>query len=323
MTRANKTTKGRSLGAAAGIAGVAALAGLAWFNRRKARQAEQAHPPLGRIAAVDGVRLHFVERGRGQPLLLIHGNGTSIADWETSGLLDALARDHHVIAIDRPGYGYSNRPRATVWTPAAQGKLLASACRAFGISRPLVVGHSFGASVALAMALDDPAALAGLVLLSGYYYPTARLDVLVAAPPAIPLIGDVMRHTVTPIAGAASFRAVATGTFAPAPPDERFIKANRDLAVRPSQIRAEAADAALMLPAAYAMAKRYGKLSLPVVIAAGSGDLLISTENESERLHGEIPGSLFRKIEGAGHMVHYSHQAEVLDVIGELERAAH
>jgi pimeloyl-ACP methyl ester carboxylesterase len=70
-----------------------------------------------------------------------------------------------------------------------------------GIERPIVVGHSLGTMVALALALDHPDQVSGLVLASGYYYPTARADVLFAAPPAIPLLGDLLCHTVTPLIG--------------------------------------------------------------------------------------------------------------------------
>lgn len=311
------STRSRNWRTAAAVAGTA-LAGMALYNRRRTARAERRHPPMGRFFDIDGTTLHFVEQGSGPELVLIHGNATSIADWRASGLLDRLARSHRVIAFDRPGFGYSSRPRTTIWTPAAQAALLATALRRLAVARPIVLGHSFGTLVAVELALQSPTSLAGLVLLSGYYYPTLRADVLLAAPPAIPGVGDVLRHTVSPLVGAASFRSAAAELFAPAPLDERFVSANRDLALRPEQIRAQSADAVLMIPAAAATMSRYAELTLPVAIAAGDGDRLVDTDKESARLHGEIPASTFRCVPGAGHMIHWSHQDAVVAVAAGL-----
>jgi pimeloyl-ACP methyl ester carboxylesterase len=102
------------------------------------------------------------------------------------------------VAFDRPGYGYSDRPAGKLWTAAAQAHLLRRAFAELGLERPVVVGHSWGTLVALALALDHPDAVGGLVLISGYYKPTARLDVPLAALAAIPVLGDVLRHTISP-----------------------------------------------------------------------------------------------------------------------------
>src|ERR1051325_2536336 len=91
------------------------------------------------------------------------------------------------------------RPRREWGGPRSQAALLRALLARIGIERPIVFGHSFGALVALAFALDYPADTRGVVLASGYYFPTARLDVPFMASPAIPLLGDLMRHTVSPL----------------------------------------------------------------------------------------------------------------------------
>jgi pimeloyl-ACP methyl ester carboxylesterase len=152
--------------------------GSALFNRASARRAEAATPPTGKFVEVDGVRLHYVDRGEGPVVVLFHGDGVMLQDFDVSGVLPLAAEQHRVIAFDRPGYGYSERPRSTIWTPAAQAELIASALKKIGVERAVVVGHSWGTLVALAMALDHPGVVSGLVLLSGYYYGTARPDVI-------------------------------------------------------------------------------------------------------------------------------------------------
>src|SRR4051812_4928690 len=176
---------GRSIALLGGalLASTVALGATALFIRARARKAEREHPPHGHFLDVDGVRLHYVERGHGPPIVLLHGNGAMIEDYEISGVLDLAADDHRVLAFDRPGFGYSSRPRNRIWTPAAQAELVHRALQRLGVDRPIVVGHSWGTLVALALALEHPKDVRGLVLLSGYYFPTARADVVLLSPP--------------------------------------------------------------------------------------------------------------------------------------------
>jgi alpha/beta hydrolase fold len=98
---------------------MAALAGAAIVNRQMAKTAERRHPPEGQFMMVDGVRLHFVDSGGDKlPVVLLHGNGTMIADMAISGLLESASRRYRTIAFDRPGFGYSTRPRGVAWTPS-------------------------------------------------------------------------------------------------------------------------------------------------------------------------------------------------------------
>ena len=141
-----------------------------------ARRAEKAHRPLGKILRVRGRAVHVVERGTGPCVILLHGNGSMVEDFASTGLIDRLAENHRVLAFDRPGFGESDRDGGT-WTPEREADLLAEVMQTLGVQTSVVVGHSWGGLVALSMALRDPASITGLVLLSGYYYPTTRLDV--------------------------------------------------------------------------------------------------------------------------------------------------
>jgi pimeloyl-ACP methyl ester carboxylesterase len=203
-------------------AALATLVGSALFNRTSARRAEAATPAVGSFIEIDGVRLHYVDRGSGKPVVLLHGNGVTFQDFEASGVLGLASEQYRVIAFDRPGFGYSDRPRTTIWTPAAQARLIAAALKELGVGPAVIVGHSWGTLVALAMALHDPIAVSGLLLLSGYYYGTARPDVWPASIPAIPLVGDVMAHTVSPLAGRLIGPAAIKASFSPASVSGKF-----------------------------------------------------------------------------------------------------
>jgi pimeloyl-ACP methyl ester carboxylesterase len=298
-------------------AGVLAATAAVFYVR--ARRDERRHPPSGRFLETDGVLIHYVDQGQGQPVVLLHGNGVMAEDWEISGILGAAAEQRRVIAFDRPGFGYSERPRSTIWTAAAQADLLYKAMKQLGIDRPIVVGHSWGTLVALGLALEHPNDIGGLVLLSGYYFPTMRADVPLSSGPAIPIIGDVMRYTVSPLLGWLLAPKVFRKVFAPMPVSERFAaEFPTGLALRPWQIRASAADTALMIPAATAFSGRYKEITMPVVIMAGDKDEIVDFGRQSEHLHRALPQSELQRIAGAGHMVHYVVPHQVVDATNRL-----
>jgi len=307
-----RTPRAVQIAAGAALAGAATAA---WVEYQ-ARRAQKRHPPSGRLMEIDGTHLHFVERGDGPPVVLIHGNTVSLLDFMASGLVDRLALNHRVIAFDRPGFGYSDRPRDRLWTPAAQGQLLLRALSALNVDRATLVGHSLGTCVALAMALDAPERVDKLVLLGGYYYPSARIDSILTAPVALPVLGDVMRYTVTALTARALIKPVAKGMFAPRdiPPDF-FSTQSREMMIRPLQIRANAEDAAFMIPAASRLSKRYGELKMPVTIMAGALDRVVDPEDHSIRLHRELPHSRLILVPGYGHMVHYAAVDAIADAV--------
>ncbi len=300
------------------LGSAAALGAAAIYNRKQAQDAEYQHPPIGRFLDVDGVRLHYVELGQGDPLLLIHGNGTMVQDFTVSGLVDVLASRYRVIIIDRPGYGYSTRPRQ-LWTPRAHARLFHSALQQLGVERAVVYGHSWGTLVAVALALEAPSLVRGLVLASGYYYPTLRADTFLLSPPAIPVIGDLMRYTVSPPLARALLPIMIRRVFEPAAVPERFERLfPKALMLRPLQLRAAAEDAALMTPSAMELERHYRELRVPVTIVTGADDQIADVGRQSARLHRELLGSEFISLPGLGHMIHHLDPGAVASAIDRI-----
>lgn len=302
--------------AVAGVAIVSTAAAIATWVEHRARRADRDNTPEGQFIEVDGVRLHYVERGEGPAVVLIHGNNVWWRDFLASGLIDLLARNHRVIAFDRPGFGHSERPRDRLWTPSAQAGLIAAATRRLGVGPSAVVGHSMGSMVALAMALDHPEQVRSLVLLSGYYFPKLRVDALMAAPVALPVLGDVMRYTVTALSARALLDGSVKQMFAPndVPADFMTIMA-REMLVRPIQLRANAEDAAFMMPAASQLSERLDELQMPVTVIAGEKDPVVDVDAHSARLHAALPGSRLIIVPGVGHMVHHVAQHQITEAV--------
>lgn len=311
LGRAGRIGTGLAILAAAGLAGAAVV------NRRLASKAEREHPPRGHFVEVDGLRVHYVDRGHGEPVVLIHGNGSCIEDFACSGLIDLASARHRVIAFDRPGFGHTERPRTTLWTHHAQADLIFKAMARIGVVRATVLGHSWGCSVALALAERHPRAVKALVLASGYYFPSVRADVLTASPPALPIVGDAMRYTVSPLLSRLTWPALLRHIFEPESVPAKFDAFPKEMAFRPSQIRASAADSALMVPDAVEAAPRYGAIATPTVIVAGSDDRVVDIEAQSARLHRTLPNSALRRIPMAGHMIHQTATQAVMAAIDE------
>jgi pimeloyl-ACP methyl ester carboxylesterase len=314
----NRNVPARHPYAVAAVVAAGALAATALLNRHLAKKAEHDNPPVGEFLEVDGVRLHYVERGTGEPLVLLHGNGSMIQDFESSGLVDLAAKNYRVIIIDRPGFGYSSRPRDVVWTPDAQAQLIRRALERLGVSQAIVLGHSWGASVAVALALEFPDMVGGLVLASGYYYPTLRPDVVALSAPAIPVVGNILGHTLSPMISRLMWPLMMAKIFGPRSAPAKFEKFPKEMALRPSQIRASAAESALMIPDAFHFDDKYAELKMPVVIIAGEQDQLIDIDRQSARLHSAISQSLFHRVAQNGHMIHQTATGEVMAAINEV-----
>ncbi len=299
----------------------AGLAVAMLYVQAQQRKVERDNPPQGKFIDVDGVRLHYTERGEGQPLVLLHGNGLFNTDFDLSGLLERAAQPYRVIAFDRPGFGYSQRPGHTSWTPEAQAKLLYQALHQMGVERPMLLGHSWGTLVALAMALDYPRYVRAITLVSGYYYPSARPDVPLMAAPALPGIGHLLRHTVAPLLGRALWPLLVKRMFQPAPVPERFGHLPKWMSLRPSQLGASAAETGMMVPAAARLAQRYKELTMPVTIIAGDGDRIVDVEHNARRLHAEVSHSELVIDQGAGHMPHYADPEHIVEALARMETA--
>ncbi|WP_441278265.1 alpha/beta fold hydrolase [Tardiphaga sp. 172_B4_N1_3] len=307
----------------AALVGTAGLVASAIINRFLAKKAERDNPPTGRFINVDGVDLHYVERGVGLAVVLLHGNGSMIQDFGSSGLIDAVARDHRVVVFDRPGFGHTNRPRNAVkWGPNEQADLIKIALERLGIQNAIIVGHSWGASVAVAMGLRHPASVHALVLVSGYYYPSFRPDFAAMSAPAVPVIGNLMSVTVSPIVSRLMWPALVAKLFGPAAVPAKFRRFPKEMAVRPSQIHAAAEESGLLVLNAARSQAHYKELSMPVSIIAGQNDRLIDPISQSGRLHDDVAQSRFHPIPETGHMVHQTATQSVVDAIGEVSTPA-
>ncbi len=284
---------------------------------------ERRNPPIGTFIECDGVRLHYVERGNpaAPPAVLFHGNGTMVQDLTISGIVDHLAKHYRVLCFDRPGFGHSTRPRSELWTPERQAKLFASALKQLLANEPVIFGHSWGASVALALALRERSSVRALILASGYYFPTLRFDFWLLSGSALPIVGDFLRYTIAPILSLILLPGMFRKLFAPrAVPAEFKREFPFSLCLRPKQLRAAAEESALLIPAATRLQFQYATLTCPVRLIHGDSDRLIETA-QSISLHRAIRRSNLQIVQGTGHMVHYTDSVGIVCSVDDLLRS--
>jgi pimeloyl-ACP methyl ester carboxylesterase len=301
------------------IALATALAALFGYSRYfQARLAAQ-HPPTGQFVEVDGARLHFIEKGEGRPVVLIHGASGSLRDFELS-ILDALAVRYRVIAIDRPGHGHSPRPAMSdIHDPAAQARLIREALRALEVERPILLGHSWGGAVAAAYAVAYGDELGGLLVLSGATHPWRGSPAWYNRLALTPVAGDIFLHALLAPLGQGMIPGGVERNFAPNPVTPDYAaRAGVAMLLRPSNFRANAADNIGLSAILERQSRLYDAIRVPTIIMSGDTDRTVSWKLHSRSLHGQIAGSSLEILEGVGHMPHHARPDAVIAAIDSL-----
>ena len=281
-------------------------------------------PVTEHFVTVDGLRVHYIESGTGPTVVMIHGNAGSVEDFEF-GAMDLLASDYRVVAIDRPGHGGSDRPAGKV-TVEAQAKLLRRTLSRLGIHEPMLVGHSWGASLALAYALHYPGDVSAIVLLAPAAYPDAGGNRLLGATSKIPLIRNLSFVLGGVVIGHHMIRTGLARAFYPQSPSDRYVKLADSLWLRRKQLKAYVEDETSLNDSLRKMGKRYQEIKIPVVIVTGDRDQIVSPDQNARLLHAAIPNSQLIELKDTGHEIPQTNPESIdtaLSMISQSWAAAH
>ncbi|WP_431299555.1 alpha/beta fold hydrolase [Tabrizicola sp. BL-A-41-H6] len=286
-----------------------------WRASTREATANADFPPDGQFVTIEGRRVHYVMRGSGPDLVLIHGASGSLRDF-TFALMDRLAQDYRVIAFDRPGLGHSDPISDTSLT--AQSSALKAAAAELGVTSPVVLGQSYGGAVALAWAMSGGPRALVLVSAPSLPWPGA-LDIWYRATASQP--GQMV---LVPLAAAfvpQSYVTRATeAVFAPDPvPPGYGAWLGTELTLRRETLATNAAQVNALRDELVAMEPRYPLLTLPVELIHGTADTIVPLTIHSSPLATRLPNAYLTVIPGAGHMPHHAH-ADV--VIAAIARAA-
>lgn len=266
------------------------------------------------FVSVEGLRLRYIEGGTGSTVVLIHGNAGSVEDFEF-GVFDMLATEYHVIAVDRPGHGRSDRPRAAGATVESQARLLHEALRSIGVTRPVLVGHSWGAAMALSYALQYPNDLSGLILLAPAAYPDRGESRLLQAMTKPPFIGDVALVAGKSILGKHVLRAGLERAFYPQPIPHGYFELVAASWLGRKQLRAYLEDESNLNASLNRFSRRYSEIAARVVIITGDNDQIVSAKDNAYRLKAVIPNAQLIALEDTGHEIPQTHPESIYQAL--------
>jgi len=281
------------------------VAGLVLFAANTARKVEAAVPPCGRFIEIDGQRLHYVDTGgTGPAIVMIHGLGGTLWNY-TYALVGKLSGEYRVIAVDRPGSGYSARAHGAPAKLSAQADTLAKFMRALGLKQPLLVGHSLGGALSLAIALDHPDCAGALALIApltqaqdevpepfrGLVVNSPVMRKIIAWTLAIPMsirnAPELMKVVFGPDAVPADFPTRGAGL----------------LGLRPKSFYSTSSDLIAVNEDLPGMMKRYGGLTIPLGMLFAKGDLILDYRKQGEAMKQQCPALDLVLMDEHGHML--------------------
>ena len=291
-------------------------------TRRVVQEAERLVPPSGRFVEVDGAQIHYVERGEGPVILMIHGLGGHLHHMRRP-LMEEFGDGYRLISMDRPGSGYSTRPDGKA-DLASQARFIARFMETLGIDRALLVGHSLGGAIALRTALDYPDKVAGLALLAPL---TGALD---EVPPAFqplmirsPFLRWLSSRTVAVPAAIRNTEATLDFVFGPQkPPEDYGVAGGAMVGLRPSHFVATSEDLVAIHDDTSDRPARYGEIGVPVGILYGDADRVLNVDVHGRAMAGRIPGLELEILEGVGHMVQYADTPRTVAFIRRIAERA-
>ncbi|MDC0737093.1 alpha/beta hydrolase [Cognatishimia sp. SS12] len=288
--------------------------------RANEARAEKRYPPEGQILRVDGHPVHVVVRGSGPDLVLIHGSSGSARDF-TFSLVGKLADRYRVIAIDRPGLGYT-APMGGA-SIQQQATLLQKTAAQLGAETPIVLGQSYGGSVALAWAAHHPDNIAALVALSTPSLPWTSALSLFYGLTSHPLLGPLVIPVLTAWVPTSKVNREVESVFAPqSAPEGYAAHFGPGLTLRRSALRANALQRAGLLEEIKALQPRLPQITTPTELLHGDADTTVGLEIHSRPLSRILPNAHLTVLEGIGHMPHHSAETAVIDAIDRASARA-
>lgn len=248
-------------------------------------------PP--RQAGAVAYREHAPADASGPPVLLLHAAGATHRSWPEA--IRALP-GRRVLALDLPGHGDAAPPAAG--SIGAMAEAVVALLDALAIPRAVMAGHSMGGAVALALALDAPARVAGLVLVGT----GARLRVSRA----------ILDACTDPARAAEVADTVASFSFGGGSPEGREEMAREMAGQAPGVVAADFAACD-----AFDVVERLGEVRAPTLVVVGSEDRL-TPPRYAALLRERLPGEGMLTVPGAGHGVLREAPAEVAAAVEEF-----
>ena len=267
--------------------------------------AEKNVPVVGTILNLNGLRVHgYVEGDGSQDIVFIHGAFVNLRDWVfATRPLSKL--DSRLIYIDRPGFGYSDRDERK-WDAERQADLARSYVKNIHGKNLILVGHSWGASVAMAWAAKFPEDVKGVVSIAGLNMPFSGVSKLANDIGLLRVAYELYITSVAKRADSGSIEKFAGRMFQPQDIPTGYLDyVGSDLSRRRSTIKANKSDLLITSQALKQNFKFYRRIEMPVEIIHGNEDFLLPFKSQAVSFNQVIPNSRLHVLPNLGHMAHH------------------
>ena len=257
------------------------------------------HPEHSWFTTVGGVRIHYQEAGdeKAPPMILIHGFISSTLIW--SGVFLRLAdAGFRAIAIDLPGYGYSDKPADGRYTIDAQAQAVVGLMDRLGIEKATIVGASYGGAVAATMALDSPERVDRLVLIGAVSNDEPKKKLLLRLS-RLPVIGDIVTPLFLGSRWVLRKRMEEMYRRIGAPLDERMLEARHHLLATANMQRAMIRTVRRW--SANRISREASLIRPPTLLVWGRNDRLVALSG-SRRVMRAVPHARLAVLDRCGHL---------------------
>jgi pimeloyl-ACP methyl ester carboxylesterase len=273
--------------------------------------------PHGSFVKVDGLRIHYLEHaGAGTPVVLLHGLPGTAEDWNE---VTPLLRGHRTIAIDRPGFGYSSGGYVKF---GRQIEVIDALLHRLHVSRPILVGHSYGGTMALAFAERYPSELRGLVLVDAAAggthvgdFESTQAHVVKAL--QLPVVHQLANATFSQLLSTISVKLIDGEAFDPQPVDPGHHHRVLAINMQTENLKAYAGEELEANGVFDEIDGRLGSIHLPAVVIQGEQDELVKPKY-GRKIAASLPGAHLELVHG-GHMAPYTHPYAVAAAVGAVE----
>ena len=273
--------------------------------------AEKNVPAIGTILNLNGLRAHgYVEGDGSQDIVFIHGAFINLRDWVFAAR--SLSKlNSRLIYIDRPGFGYSERDKGK-WDAERQAVIARSFVKKIDGKNLILVGHSWGALVAMAWAAKFPKDVKGVVSIAGLNMPFSGVSKLANDIGLLRLAYELYFANVASRTDNGSIEKFASRMFQPQDIPTGYLKyVGSDLSRRRSTITANKNDLLIVSQALKQNFATYRRIEMPVEIIHGKEDFLLPFKSQAVAFHEVIPNSRLHILPNAGHMLHHFASYEI------------
>ncbi|WP_421913290.1 alpha/beta fold hydrolase [Mesorhizobium sp.] len=305
------------------ILAVAMIGYMVLSTRRIAAEAEKQVPPVGKFVEIDGNRIHYVDTGEGVPIVFLHGLGAQLHHF-LHPLFGRFGSGYRLIALDRPGSGYSVRTTGASGRLPEQAEVVRRFIEELGLEKPLVVGHSLGGAIALTLAVEHPQTISGIALLAPLTHMERRIRGLFKA---IYIRSRLLRTVAANTVAIPMSLKYAGPTldlvFSPQqPPADYGTKGGGWLGLRPSHFFATSTDLVAIEHDLGRIQQRYDEIAMPAGILFGTSDRVLGVGVHGRPMIEKIKGLEFESVAGVGHMPQFIEPERIVAFIKRVAERA-